>query len=228
MTKGRPALEAIRAALKFAEKRGEVQCHQRGPGRLCDFEIVLPPLLAKVQVMRLAHARLTAKDLERAAAEKIAALRMYPSCREISRELWICSRKYFIRFFRVTDEGLVELGPEGQPLPAGSPPTGPACCRGARLPVKGAVPAASTAPAPVRPATDNFVPVPPVPPVAGQPATRSSDSHGPAGHDASGSRLPVPAVPAPDLPVPQKTGALLPKGDTPFTPHPGSPEPTHT
>ncbi len=124
MTRGRHPLEAIRAAEKIALKRGLVQYLEPGADRLCDFEIVSPPILAPVRVKRMGTIRSTAKSLEREAAEEIADLKMYPSSPEISRELWICSTKYFLRFFQVTDTGLVELGPDGQPLPSGSPPTG--------------------------------------------------------------------------------------------------------
>jgi len=140
MTKGRHPIEAIRAAMKIAEKRGLVQCTARRPGRLCDFEIIAPPVLTKVRIRRIGHVRLTPKALEREAAFDIADLKMYPSSQEISRELWSCSKKYFIRFFRVTDTGLVELGPDGQPLPANSPPTGISRYRRVEHPVRVTVP----------------------------------------------------------------------------------------
>jgi hypothetical protein len=81
-------------------------------------------MLAKVRIKRMGHIRCTPQSLEREAAEEIADLKMYPSSKEISRELWICSKKYFLRFFRVTDTGFVELWPDGQLLPPGSPPRG--------------------------------------------------------------------------------------------------------
>jgi hypothetical protein len=124
MTKGRHPIKAIDAARTIAEKRGLVQYLERGPDRVCDFEIVSPPILSKVRIKRMGHIRCMPQSLEREAYGEITDLKMYPSSREISRELWICSKKYFFRFFRVTDAGLVELGPDGQPLPPGSPPRG--------------------------------------------------------------------------------------------------------
>jgi len=115
-TRGRHPLKAIDAARTIAEKRGHVQYSHHGPGRLCDFEIVAPPVLAPIRMKRMDHVRCTLQSLERQAAGEIADLKMYPSSQEISRELWICSRKYFIRFFRITDEGLVELDRDGQVL----------------------------------------------------------------------------------------------------------------
>lgn len=160
MTKGRYPYEAIRAALKIAVKRGVVQRHEKGPDRLCDFEIVSPPILAPVRIKRMGHVRCTAKALEREAAAEIADLKMYPSSPAISRELWICSKKYYIRFFRVTDAGLVELGPDGQLLPEQSP--APGCYRRRRLrhPVQVTVLPASTDPDPARPAALDRVSIP--------------------------------------------------------------------
>jgi len=120
-TRGRHPLKAIDAARTIAVRRGLIQYTQIGPGRLCDFEIVCPPLLAKVRMKRMRYIRCTPEWLDREAREEIAGLRMYPSSQEISRELWICSPDYFLRFFRVTDSGLVELGPDGQPLLPKSP-----------------------------------------------------------------------------------------------------------
>jgi hypothetical protein len=67
------------------------------------------------------YLRCTIPWLEREAAEEIAGLRLFPSSREISRELWFCSSEYAFRFFRVCDPGLVELGRDGLPLPEKSP-----------------------------------------------------------------------------------------------------------
>ena len=169
MTRGRHPIEAIKAAMKIAERRGLVQCMARR-GRLCDFEIVTPHVLAKVRIKRMGHVRLTPKALEREAAFDIADLKMYPSSQDISRELWICSKKYFIRFFRVTDAGLVELGPDGGLLPANSPPTGISRYRRVQHPVRVTVPPEETGPAipqvtsghsRASPGTETSVPVPP-------------------------------------------------------------------
>ena len=121
MTKGRHPVRALEAAEKIAVKRGLIQFTHRGPGRLCDFEIVSPPILVKIRIKRMRYIRCTCPWLEREAAPEIADLKMYPSSQEISRELWTCSPKYFLRYFRVTDNGLMELDRDGRPLPAKSP-----------------------------------------------------------------------------------------------------------
>jgi hypothetical protein len=63
------------------------------------------------------HLRCTLEQLEREAAEELAYLRMIASSPAVSRELWICSPRGTFRFFRITDNGLVELDRDGRPLP---------------------------------------------------------------------------------------------------------------
>jgi len=152
-TRGRQPLKAIDAAAAIAERRGLVQYSRFGPGKLCGFEIVSPPNLAKVRMKRMRYNRCTPQWLEREASEEIADLRMYPASQESSRELWICSRKYFIRFFRVTDAGLTELDREGGILSPESQKA-PRSDKWRRTPSRDPVPPAAGSPEPVRvPAT---------------------------------------------------------------------------
>ncbi len=120
MTKGRHPTKALGAAKSIAEKRGLVHFYERGRGLLADFSITSPALKAEVKLKRMRYARCTAQWLEREAADELASLRMYPVSEQISKELWICSQKYFFRFFRLTADGLVELAPDGSVLPPGS------------------------------------------------------------------------------------------------------------
>jgi hypothetical protein len=121
MTRGRHPEKAIERAAEIAEKRGLVRYYEHGPGCICDFSIVRPARLDEVRVKRMRHIRCTAKWLERDAADEIAGLKMYPASPQISREIWIVSPEYALRFFRVGDTGLIELGEGGEPLPPGSP-----------------------------------------------------------------------------------------------------------
>jgi hypothetical protein len=88
---------------------------------LADFSITIPACHAPVKIKRMRYIRCTLQWLEREAHAEIAGLKMFPSSREISRELWICSPEYAWRFFRVCDTGLVELGRDGMPLLQKSP-----------------------------------------------------------------------------------------------------------
>lgn len=117
----RHPIKALEKADPIARKRGHVQYYERGPGMNADFSITTPEILVKVKIKRMRYLRCTLRWLERDAADEIAGLRLYPSSREISRELWFCSPEYAFRFFRVCDNGLAELGRDGMPLPAKSP-----------------------------------------------------------------------------------------------------------
>jgi len=120
MSRGRFPEKALEAAMEIAVKRGLVRMYERGPGSIATFAIVRPRLLAEVRIKRLRRMDCTTDSLNRDAASEIAGLKMYPSCPQISRELWGVSQDYFIRFFRVMDNGVIELGIDGEPLPAGS------------------------------------------------------------------------------------------------------------
>jgi hypothetical protein len=121
MTRGRRPLEAIKAATRIAEKRGHVQHYVHGPGMICTFTIVSPGKEAQVSIKRVRHLRCSPQWLEREAANAIAGLRLIVSSNDISRELWICSPTGAFRFFRVLDSSLIELGHDGNLLPAVQP-----------------------------------------------------------------------------------------------------------
>ena len=120
MPRGRFPEKALEAAMEIALKRGLVRMYERGPGSIATFAIVSPGLLAEVRIKRLRRIGCTKETLDRDAANEIAGLKMYPSCPQISRELWGVSPDYFIRFFRVMDNGVIELGSDGEALPAGT------------------------------------------------------------------------------------------------------------
>jgi hypothetical protein len=121
MTRGRRPLEAIRVATLIAEKRGNVQHYVHGPGMICTFTIVSPGREAQVSIKRVRHLRCSPQWLERETANAIAGLRLIVSSDDISRELWICSPTGTFRFFRVLDSSLIELGPDGNLIPAVQP-----------------------------------------------------------------------------------------------------------
>jgi hypothetical protein len=124
MTRGRIPERALANAEPIAAKRGIVQHYVREPGTICDFEIISPGIVAKVSLKCVRRLGGTAKEMERDLAAEIAEIRIIASSQEISRELWLCSPRYAYRFFRVLDDGLVELGRDGSPLPAPAAGTG--------------------------------------------------------------------------------------------------------
>nr|WP_320161429.1 hypothetical protein [uncultured Methanoregula sp.] len=118
MPRGRFPVKALAAAMAVAVKRGLVRMYERGPGSIATFAIVRPGRLAEVRIKRLRRICCTKETLERDAEQEVTGLKMYPSCPQISRELWGISQDYFIRFFRILENGILELGSDGEPLPA--------------------------------------------------------------------------------------------------------------
>ncbi len=116
MTRGRPPVRALQRAAAIAENRGEVG-EFTGRCRICSFVIYSAGLVSHARVKRMRHLRCTLGQLEREAGDELAALRMIASSPGISRELWVCSPRQTFRFFRITDNGLVELDRDGRPLP---------------------------------------------------------------------------------------------------------------
>ena len=136
MTRGRNPGKAIGFAAMHAEKSGLVRFYEQGPGSIADFSIVSPPILRECRIKRIRHIRCLAQWLEREAMDEIAGLKMYPSSPQISRELWIVSPAYYIRFFRVCDTILAELDADGRPIPLNSPAPKPIPCGPVPAPVR--------------------------------------------------------------------------------------------
>jgi hypothetical protein len=121
MTRGRIPVEALRVAEPIAQKRGLVQHYMRKRGSVCNFTIMSPGIVAHVALRCVRRLCCTVEEISRDCAAEIAALRIIASSKEISRELWLSSPRYALRFFRVLDNGLIELGRDGAPLTAANP-----------------------------------------------------------------------------------------------------------
>jgi hypothetical protein len=117
MTRGRKPKEAIRSAIRIAEKRGDVDQIRFRRGMICTFIIYCAGLVAQIRIKRMRHLWCTEQTLEREGADDLAALRFIAFSPQISRELWICSSRGNFRFFRVLEDSLAELDRDGQPLP---------------------------------------------------------------------------------------------------------------
>jgi hypothetical protein len=117
MARGRKPLIALSEAKHIAERRGEVRHFRHEPDMICSFVIYIVGLVAHVRIRRVERIRVTAKWLEREAAEDLATLRFIVSSPEISRELWIYTPKRTFRFFRVLADSLAELDRSGQLMP---------------------------------------------------------------------------------------------------------------
>lgn len=137
MSRGPRPLKAMEESQSIAERRGHLQRYQHRKGNICDFTIMCPGIVCFVCAMRLVKLSSTPEDILHDYAEVTGDLRFIASFPAISRELWLRSPRGAWRFFRILDDGIVELDKDGMPLangagpvkknsPAGADTTGPA------------------------------------------------------------------------------------------------------
>ena len=116
MKRGPKARRALIDAIPIGQLRGKVQQAYGGVERLYDFTIVCAVPIAFVKVgfapRILAAISLIAEDFR----EDIRELRLITKDAAISLELWLRSKHGTWRFFRVTGDGIMELGRDGRPL----------------------------------------------------------------------------------------------------------------
>jgi hypothetical protein len=131
VTRGRQPLKAREKAFTLAEKRGLVQRFQHRRGNTSDFTIMSPGLISFVTVKRLDRLTVTPEDILHDFAVAIDLLRFIASGPGISRELWLRTPHGAWRFFRILENGIIELDPEGRVLVNISPAVLPAAVAGA-------------------------------------------------------------------------------------------------
>jgi len=133
MSRGRRPLEAQEKAFSLAAKRGLVQRYQHRRGNTCDFTIMSPGLVTFATVKRLDRLTVTPEDILYDFTAEIALLRFIVSSPGISRELWLRTPHGAWRFFRVLENGIIELDHDGKILENGK---GLAKSPAATMPVK--------------------------------------------------------------------------------------------
>jgi len=116
MSRGPKPRRAYRAAIPVARCRGKIQMAENGPERLYDFTIVSAIPVAFVCVKYAPRILLSLTEIAAEFHEAILELMAVTRDTAISRELWICSKHGTLRFFRIMENGLVELGRDGHPL----------------------------------------------------------------------------------------------------------------
>ena len=120
MSRGRPPTKGMDIAMPVAKARGRViELVQNGdtPG---DFGIIVGGVVTFVSFCRADPFRCTPAEIEVENRLRIARLRSVPASVHVLRELWIYSKYGSLRFFRVEDTWLLEIGPDGMPLGAGA------------------------------------------------------------------------------------------------------------
>ena len=117
MTRGRKPLMALREAVLIAQKRGEVRQFMHEPGLICNFIIYCLGFTALVRIKRVTRVHCSHAWIEAEAADALATLRAIAPGTGISRELWVFLPRGAFRFFRVENDGLVELDRDGTVMP---------------------------------------------------------------------------------------------------------------
>jgi hypothetical protein len=116
MTRGRQPTKNRDAGIAMAQVRGAVMQFVPGPERFCDFMIRGAGRIIFVRIKRAARLHCTVSELAIEYGEQITGLRTLPGAGPVTRELWLYSKKCAWRYFRVTDTGIEETGPTGEPL----------------------------------------------------------------------------------------------------------------
>jgi hypothetical protein len=118
VSRGRRPTQTIDDAIPIAKIRGNVQIAEPGPEMQYDFTITGTKPVVFVRVKYAEHILAVLADILRDFADEIIALRSITQDAALSCELWIRSRYGTWRFFRVTGNGVVEIGRDGMVLSA--------------------------------------------------------------------------------------------------------------
>jgi hypothetical protein len=116
MSRGRPPSNGIREALPVARARGRVlEIVQNGdtPAMLM---LIADGKVCFMYIRRADPFRVTRAELEAKNSAVLAMIRSLPGSTDILREFWVYSQVGALRFFRVEDAWLLEIGRDGQPL----------------------------------------------------------------------------------------------------------------
>jgi len=121
MKRGPFPLKGLDMAIPVAMKRGSVMLFQPLPEHVCDFTITGNGILALVRLMSAMRLHASIAEISRHYSDAVAGLCTVPFGGPVSRELWLYSRYGTLRFFRVTESGLVEIDGNGFPFVNGKP-----------------------------------------------------------------------------------------------------------
>ena len=116
MTRGPESRTGFAAALPVARRRGHVDLFRHGQGSRAEFLIAGSVMLAIVRLRRATCLHGTVADIASIFRKVIDDFRSYPAGGPVFRELWLYSRYGVLRFFRVEDDGIVEIAADGTVL----------------------------------------------------------------------------------------------------------------
>lgn len=122
MTRGRQPTKNRDAGIAVAQLRGAVMQFVPEAERVCDFMIRGTGRIIFVRIKRADRLHCGVLELAAEYGEQIAGLRTLPGSGPVARELWLYSKKCAWRYFRVSDTGIEETWPAGEPIiPEGKP-----------------------------------------------------------------------------------------------------------
>ena len=116
MTRGPRPLMAIAVAKETACRRGVVLDRtviQRSPG---DFILFSASCTVFVRVRRIRTHISNPQEIARMFYEEIQLLRTVPETPVVSREIWVVSPWKTWQYFRISDDRIVEVRCDGQPV----------------------------------------------------------------------------------------------------------------
>lgn len=119
MSRGPLPSKGFDAALPVARARGHVEHFRRMRGNTADLMVSGGGILAVIRLQNAPRLYGTIAEIAREFYHAIARLRVHPAGGPVSRELWLYSRYGVLRFFRVEEAGIVELGADGKELSKG-------------------------------------------------------------------------------------------------------------
>lgn len=115
MMRGPRSHRSISSGIVIARQRGKVQVSQRGPEHFYDFTITATEPVAFVLVKFAGRILSPLPEITASFHDEILRLSLITNNATISRELWLRSKHGTWRFFRITENGLVELDRNGKP-----------------------------------------------------------------------------------------------------------------
>jgi len=116
MSRGRPPQKGIDLALPVAKGRGRVMEIVQNGDTPATIIIVADNRVHFITILRADPFRVTPAEMEAENTGVLAQVRTLPGSVDIVRELWPYSRSGTLRFFRVEDSWLLEIGRDGKPL----------------------------------------------------------------------------------------------------------------
>jgi hypothetical protein len=143
MTRGPAPVIWKETALPIAQNRGQVMIFSHSVHNLADFVIVGSGTLAFVRMRKVQCLHSSPEKIKADLQEEVDMLRRITGG-SVSRELWPYSRYGVLRFFRVGETGLAELGADGKLLSISPKETAPTRVQEGKVARSTAVTPAST------------------------------------------------------------------------------------